>query len=202
MREQDSHAPDDVLEQYSLGTLPEEEAELLEEHLLICQECRDRLEATDAFVDATRKAALALEMGRRSVWDRVWPRLRWLAQPFPAAAAIAAVALLVWLARPYGRMPGAPAAVLLESTRGAAGGVPAPASRPLMLLLDVAGVPGSPSYHVEVVDRAGAGVSNSAARRSGDQIAFRTGPLSAGRYWVRVYSSSRELLREYGLEVK
>jgi hypothetical protein len=202
VRGQDSHAPDDVLEQYSLGTLPEAEAELLEEHLLICQECRDRLEETDAFVDATRKAAQALEAGRSSSWDGLVRRLRWLAQPLPAAAAILAVALLVWLVRPYGGLPAAPAAVLLESTRGAAGGPPAPASRPLILLLDVAGVPGSPSYHVEVVDRTGAGVSNSAARRSGDQIAFRTGPLSQGRYWVRVYSPSRELLREYGLDVK
>jgi anti-sigma factor RsiW len=203
VREQDSHAPDEVLEQYSLGTLPEEEAERLEEHLLICQECRDRLEETDAFVEATRGAALALGIERPPVKERVRRRLRWLAQPVPAAAAIAALGLLCWLWWPYGRHAGAPAAVQLQTMRGpVASGARAPASRPLVLVLDVAGVPGSPAYHVEIVDGTGKVVAGAAARRSGTQIAFRTGPLGAGRYWVRVYGGGREVLREYGLEVR
>jgi hypothetical protein len=203
VREQDSHAPDDVLEQYSLGTLPEEEAELLEEHLLICEECRGRLEETDAFIKAARGAALALGIGKASVWGKVRWGLRRLVQPVPAAAAIAALAgLLCWVWWPDSKAA-APAAVLLQAMRGPAeNAASAPASRPLMLVLDVAGVPASPAYRIGLVDGSGKMVAGATARRSGTQIAFRIGPLSRGRYWVRVYGAEREVLREYGLDVK
>jgi anti-sigma factor RsiW len=52
------HAAEDDLERYAMRTLPATESDRLEEHLLICAECRDRLEATDECV-ATMKAAAA-----------------------------------------------------------------------------------------------------------------------------------------------
>jgi hypothetical protein len=51
------HITEDSLERYSMGTLPESETGPLEDHLLICHECQDRLRATDEFVGAMRKAA-------------------------------------------------------------------------------------------------------------------------------------------------
>src|SRR6266700_1346141 len=46
------HISDDSLEQYAMGTLPEPEMNVFEQHLLICEECQDGLKATDAYVVA------------------------------------------------------------------------------------------------------------------------------------------------------
>ena len=59
------HIAEDSLEQYAMGALPEPEAGPLEEHLLICTACQDRLQATDDFVAAMRTAAKALMKGTK-----------------------------------------------------------------------------------------------------------------------------------------
>ena len=51
------HASEDDLENYAMRTLPESASAALEEHLLICSECRDRFQATDECVAAMRSAA-------------------------------------------------------------------------------------------------------------------------------------------------
>jgi anti-sigma factor RsiW len=51
------HISEDSLEQYAMGAFPEPEAGPLEEHLLICTACQDRLQATDDYVAAMRAAA-------------------------------------------------------------------------------------------------------------------------------------------------
>jgi hypothetical protein len=51
------HIGEDDLEQYAMRTIPESACATLEEHLLICEDCRDRLEATDEYVAAIRAAA-------------------------------------------------------------------------------------------------------------------------------------------------
>jgi uncharacterized protein with PIN domain len=51
------HVSEDDLENYAMRTLPATEVESLEEHFLICSECRDRLQATDEYVAAMRAAA-------------------------------------------------------------------------------------------------------------------------------------------------
>jgi predicted anti-sigma-YlaC factor YlaD len=56
------HVPEDDLELYAMRTLPAPESELLEEHLLICSACRDRLTATDGYVAAMRSAAAKIRM--------------------------------------------------------------------------------------------------------------------------------------------
>ncbi|MGD1097102.1 MAG: zf-HC2 domain-containing protein [Bryobacteraceae bacterium] len=48
------HISDDQLELYLMGRLNEQELAPLEEHLLICEECRDRLEKTEAYIAAMR----------------------------------------------------------------------------------------------------------------------------------------------------
>jgi hypothetical protein len=54
--EPEDHISDDVLEQYSLDRLEEQELAAVEEHLLLCESCRDRLEGIDAFVASMRTA--------------------------------------------------------------------------------------------------------------------------------------------------
>lgn len=50
------HIPADDLEGYAMGSLPLEVGRV-EEHLLICSECRERLKAADEYVAAMRMAA-------------------------------------------------------------------------------------------------------------------------------------------------
>jgi uncharacterized CHY-type Zn-finger protein len=51
------HAAEDDLESYAMRTLSASEVESLEEHLLLCAECRDRLTAADEYVAAMKSAA-------------------------------------------------------------------------------------------------------------------------------------------------
>jgi hypothetical protein len=53
------HVSDDTLKRYGMQTLPDwEPGPLLEEHLLICPERRERLDAESEFVTAMRGAAV------------------------------------------------------------------------------------------------------------------------------------------------
>jgi hypothetical protein len=52
------HISDEELEVYHLNTLPEPRLANVEEHLLWCQDCLDRLLATERYIEAVRKAAV------------------------------------------------------------------------------------------------------------------------------------------------
>jgi anti-sigma factor RsiW len=56
MRATPSCPDDDLLEKYALGRLDEPGAAPIEEHLLICERCQDRLKELDDFVTALRAA--------------------------------------------------------------------------------------------------------------------------------------------------
>ena len=51
-----------------MQTLPEPESGPLEEHLLICGECRDRLDAEIEFVTAMRSAAAKIREEEQTKW--------------------------------------------------------------------------------------------------------------------------------------
>lgn len=50
----EAHADEESLERYAMGLLREEEAAPLEEHLLLCAGCRNRLTELDQFLQALR----------------------------------------------------------------------------------------------------------------------------------------------------
>lgn len=50
------HIDDDSLEAYSLGRLTEDDAARVEEHLLICAACCDRLTGWDEYLRAMKTA--------------------------------------------------------------------------------------------------------------------------------------------------
>ena len=50
------HISDDDLELHALGRLAEADAAPVEEHLLVCAECRTRLAGWDAYIGAIREA--------------------------------------------------------------------------------------------------------------------------------------------------
>src|SRR6185295_11602084 len=51
------HIGAEELEDYAMGRIPEEQSGRLEEHLLICATCRQRLEECDSYTSAMRQAA-------------------------------------------------------------------------------------------------------------------------------------------------
>ena len=59
------HPSEESLEMYSMGSLPDSKTGPLEEHLLVCQLCRERLVATDEFVAAMRAAAATIRQEER-----------------------------------------------------------------------------------------------------------------------------------------
>lgn len=200
------HALEENLERYSMATLPEAEAEILEEHLLICPLCQERLTESDEYVCAMRTAASKLRAGDSSSWRRslVPPKLAWA-----GAAAISLILLL--LASGYWHLPrtrnSPPVAVVLQTVRGAdgLGGAKAPMNFPLALEADLSGLPIVTAFRLEVVDAQGVLVRRLDLKPEGGRLLAKVpGGLTRGRYWVRLHTAEpdHELLREYALQVE
>jgi hypothetical protein len=56
MMEIEQHPSEEVLERYLFGSLPEQEIEQLEEHLLICHSCIETAEQLLSFVQSLRSS--------------------------------------------------------------------------------------------------------------------------------------------------
>ena len=118
-----THIDEDVLELYSLGRLAETQSSGLEEHLLICRACQERLEQTDDFVRAFRMAVRGKPQPekpvahRRRWWN--WAGAGW--QPIPAGAALALVAIGVIALAPRS-VPTEEIEVRLSALRGSGSG--------------------------------------------------------------------------------
>ena len=196
------HASDECLEQYALGLLEEPLLGEIEEHLLICSQCQEHLQEIDAYRAAMRSAAAHLQRedeSRKRFWAKAseaftFRRLGWTLGL--GAVILAAMSLLVWMKHP----PMTPVAFALEANRGAEIRH-APAGRPLILNLETTGLPPYASYGVETVSAAGRVEMHSQASAE-KLIASLPNGLRPGNYFIRVYSPSHELLREYGLVVE
>lgn len=68
------HVTDDHLELYALDRLPDSNLPRLEEHLMICANCRERLDEINAFALGMREAS-GVEAEPRTDW------LKWLRGP-------------------------------------------------------------------------------------------------------------------------
>ncbi len=199
----DGHASDECLEQYTLGSLEEPLLGELEEHLLLCSRCQDHLREIDAYRAAMRSAAAQLERedeARKRFRTRISAvltvrRLGWLMAL--GAVIVAGMSLRFWMSR----QGPPPMALFLETSRGAEVRH-APARRPLELSLDTRALPAYPAYLVETVDAVGTVQAQfQAAAAEGRVRAPLPKGLAPGTYFIRLYSPSRELLREYGLAV-
>jgi hypothetical protein len=94
-----------------------------------------------------------------------------------------------------------PFALTLVTSRGSE--VPhAPSGRPIDLSLDITGLSLFSTYTVDVVDESGrVQLQSKAAETQAKAGMSLPGDLRPGNYFVRLYSPSRELLREYGLHI-
>jgi hypothetical protein len=183
------HLDAEDVERYSLGLAPEEEAAHFEEHLLICQACRDRIVECDQTAAGFQQASARI---RRQGVIEIAPRRSLWPALLAAAAMIAVLALITW-SRSTTRLP---AAVTLTAMRGGELLAHAPAGAPLRFDPDTTGLPASPSYRLEMVDAVGHKVW------SGVSPGPPAPPQRKGTYFVRISIGAGDVLREYGLKVE
>ncbi len=200
------HPTEDLLEEYSFGRVFEPALAPLEEHLLDCTLCQDRLLAVDEYT-ALMKAGIAAMERERAV-ARTSPRFAIHSAPVVFAAAVMLVLVGVtigWRLQSSSAMAtGSRMTVKLTALRGGDGdGVArAPFGRPLDLTVDRTDLPAASAYRLEVVSSSGQPLWSGAAQVAGQSLSARvTTRLAPGVYWVRLYSGD-QLRREFGLRVE
>ena len=195
-----SHISEELLEQYAFRRLTEQESAPVEEHLLICPTCQDRLKEVDDYIQVMKLAAS--QQPRKSRFSNLAGR------PLQARLGIAtliviAVALVIpWRGR---NMPARE--VTLVASRGSSSTpvAEARAGAGLILRMDVSEIAKSENYAVSLVNSEGRELWRTLAPANQHQLLVQSpAKLTAGRYWVRLFDTSQPpvLLREYGLELK
>jgi Putative zinc-finger len=193
----DSHLGEELLERYSRGTLQQADVERVEEHVLVCESCQNKLDLSDSWVRSMRRtgAQARPEIGNTWVGLR-WPRL------VPALAAAVVVLFGAGLVLKNQQRGQVPFAIALQATRGE--NVPqVPARQPLVIQPNLEGLPQFSEYRLEIVDQAGKKVREAAITADPTGTPKATVPgIASGTYFVRIYSPAGELLREYALEAR
>jgi hypothetical protein len=182
----------------------------VEEHLLVCEGCRQRVEEEQEFAqalkDSTRLDAAGDghfepsddDSGMPAPWRR--PAI-WL-------AAIAAVLILaVYVVKPGRSTPPEDADVTLRALRGAlAAEGAAQVNQRLILHIERAGLPDLPAYRLALVNLDGKSLRSailSGGEIHREELVWRLGEtLPAGSYWVRVSDGGGAPLRECALTVR
>lgn len=203
------HPSEEYLERYTMRMCSAAEADTLEEHLLICEQCRGRLAHAEEWVSLMKSA---LPLGPKASPSPGWRETlkHFLAVPIslkPWALAGAAALTIALLGIPALRLKPTllqeEQSVSLETTRGAAPRESAASTgRPLKLLFDVAGLPGG-AKEVTIVDTSGQNHWTGPLPEGQSTLALRAS-LPSGKYWVRLATPQpeRRQLREFALVVQ
>ena len=204
-----SHIASEQLESYAMGRLAEEETVSVEEHLLLCEPCQQRLQELDDFLEAFRLAAAEARAPSRGFMNQLGDLVSSLFpnRPSFALGAVAAAALAVVFLVPRQHETPATYSVALDSARGGrvAGAVPAPQGHRLQLSLDLRGIPERETYSVAIVSSAGRAVFTAQVIPAAGRLTLlTTSALPPGDYWVRVNEplAPHGLLREFQLTVQ
>lgn len=197
-----AHPDDEIIERYALGRLGEPELGEVEEHVLICEPCQDRVAAAEEFATVMRKAAANVAVARpQEAWWRRWLTLDWLPMPAPALAAAMMVVLALGVWQPW--RASAPAewrTVELATLRGGEAKVDAAEGFALDLRLDAAGL-APVGLTAQIVGADGRVVTETAVAIEDAKVNVRyANGLKAGQYWVRLKQSG-ETVREFALPV-
>ena len=200
------HPTEDLLEEYSFGRVLEPALAPLEEHLLDCTLCQDRLLAVDEYTALMKAGIAALE--REGAVTPPSPRFAIPGAPLVFAGAVMLVLLGItigWRLQPAAAVASTSAmTVHLKALRGGDGeGVArAPAGLPLELTVDRTDLAAASAYRLEVVSSSGQRLWSGAAQVDAQSLSARvTARLAAGAYWVRLYADDK-LRREFGLRVE
>ena len=199
------HIADDVLEKYVMNTLAEQDVGPVEEHLLVCSDCQERVTETEEFIQVTKAAlrdgehkpaARAARAGGHGGVLHSWFTLPLL------SAAVAAVVLGFVLPRHAVIPQAGPNQVRLYAMRGSDSLKHALAGEPLTVDLEASELSPALRYRVNVVNSEGKQVWSGLAEQVGSDIRITLDPAPRpGRYWFRVYRDT-DLVREYGLELQ
>ncbi len=222
------HVTEELLEEYSFGRIHEPQLGWLEEHLFVCPQCQSELadieeykvfmKAGLASLESERLAAAGssglmadLPAGlpdRRNSQPGLWSSLG--LPRMPATTNWLAAALLLGVTggtvawRMESPVATAPVATvkLIALRGGDEDAARAPSGRPLDLVLNRTDLTADLAYRAEVVDASGNRVWIGNVRIADQSLSIQVGrPLRAGTYWVRLYTSDGQLLREFGLRV-
>jgi hypothetical protein len=202
------HPTEDLLEEYSFGRVLEPALAPLEEHLLDCILCQDRLLAVDEYTALMKAGMASLEREREAARPAprlAFPRLAGFPVVLAAAAMLALAGVtLSWRAQPSSAAGSTATVVKLTALRGGDGdGVArAPYGGPLELIVDGTDLPAAIGYRLEVVSSSGRPLWSGAAHSAAQSLSARvTTRLAPGAYWVRLYCGD-QLRREFGLRIE
>jgi hypothetical protein len=196
----DLHPSEDQWEEYALGRVRGLALDSLDDHLLLCDQCQDKLAQLDAFING-----LKLQQGH-SVWrpkltpeaGRSWSRPAWLFRSAAIAGVAAAGIAALLLARNIA--PAAPQKLVLESYRGSPDATPqARPGAPLDLSADLTDLPPGADPYIEVAAADGKIVKSKTLSPNGRAVIPKG--LPEGVYWIRLYAPETRLVREFGLRV-
>lgn len=203
------HVLEDHLEAYALQQLQAGELDALEDHLLVCDVCRQRLTETEQRLTATRIAARRIREDETQARAKrgSWIRFSVALFSFRPAAVLATAAILgLGLVAVQYRQPEVTyQEVRLTALRGgdpAAAGV---AGKALRLRLDLQGLENQGPVDVAVVNADGSPVlRQSVTRKPAEPTLVITlqEKLPAGQYWVRLERAPGQTLREYSLRIR
>jgi hypothetical protein len=200
----DFHGTDDQLEAYALGQLATSNQpglEVLEEHLMICSTCRDRLDGVEAFVSGMKDAfgphsAMAVSKQTELFAWLPWPR-------FSLAMAFLALVAIIFIFSRGQTQFASVANLQLISTRGEMP-VVAPA-RELDLTLLNAPTEGQ-GFRAVIVDATGRTVWSGPASNAKDSVGSlqvkAQQRFNSGDYFLRIYGTAGDAVREYGFRVR
>jgi hypothetical protein len=193
------HITEDQLDQYAMGNLPEESIAEIEEHLLACSSCQNRLAETDEFLMVFRSASTQdLHSARQ-------PKRFFAFRLGLGASAVGVAALVVlMIVREPQHSPRLPATVLMQSLRGPEVQENVAARGPYVLVFDLAIPTIRVPYEIEIVDVVGNEVLRKPPEIRDGRLAAFVDKLAPGSYWVRVYRKEfeKELVAEYGLRAE
>jgi hypothetical protein len=200
-----SHPSEDLLEEYALRRLNEEQSAPIEEHLLVCSACQEALAEIDDYVLVMKAETARMEKSsfrarlegirRIAVLTRSWRGIAW--------AAAAAACLMLVLYRPQGpQSPAVPVELISVREIGNNDKVGlAPAGKTLDLQIAL-GVASAASHRIDISEASGKPVWTGQAKPlDGKLHALVSQGLPKGLYWVRIFDSS-ELLAEFRLRTE
>ena len=206
--ESHAHPSEEILERYSLKHLSDGESERVEEHLFVCHRCQDELVHVEEFVNQMKTACHAYRLSPDPERPSIFSRLAaFLAVPRLAYGGALAAVLLVFAVSFVNNRADRTAATLVSwdvTYRGSdtAGVVDVAAQGPIQLALDIADLPAA-SYRLQIVNQNGLTLWTGIPTRHGNKLVAQTAKrLTGGMYWVRLYGSDPDPLREFGLHVK
>ena len=196
-----SHPTEDVLEEYVFHHLPTLPMAQVEEHLLVCESCREALHKIDEFVWTMKASAGTFKPIQPCVPGAPRRTALWTGAGAMSLVAVTLVGLLVLHGTP--KEQAAPAAITLSSIRGLEALSIVPAGKPLELHIDAPDLAPVRDYEIRLVDSAGGQIwKGTTTHRDGKPLAQIPVPLKAGVYWVRLYDATGTPLREFGMSAK